>query len=132
MRDNLLQRDYELINELRTEYELCDGVINVLIYYTLEETQRLPRLYATKVAKSWIDNDITTTRLAVKILLKRHRNKVKFVSTMRKATSDCQEVLKVLDNLTSDDHETLESIETIKQRIESIISDLEIGSLWED
>ena len=77
MRDNLLQRDYELINELRTEYELCDGVINVLIYYTLEETQRLPRLYATKVAKSWIDNDITKTRLAVKILLKRHRNKVR-------------------------------------------------------
>lgn len=127
----LLQRDYELINELRTEYELDDGVINVLIHYTLEETKRLPRPYIIKVASSWVEGDITTTRLAVESLLRINKNKVRFTSVIKKASTDCQDLLCFLDDVTTNDSEMQSLLTIIKQHIESIMIDLKNGSSWE-
>ena len=130
-RDELLQRDFELIDTLRDEYELTDGVINVLIYYTISETERLPKPYVLKVAQSWSNNDITTTRLAVKHIVRTEKNKIRFMHTMRETSIKCSDVIELLNKLEEQMESNLEEIRIINKCLNIIQGDLEDGAEYQ-
>ena len=130
-RDELLQRDFELIDTLRDEYELTDGVINVLIYYTITETERLPKPYVLKVAQSWSNNDITTTRLAVKHIVRTEKNKIRFMHTMRETSIKCSDVIELLNKLEEQMESNLEEIRIINKCLNIIQGDLEEGAEYQ-
>ena len=130
-RDELLQRDFELIDTLRDEYELTDGVINVLIYYTISETERLPKPYVLKVAQSWSNNDITTTRLAVKHIVRTEKNKIRFMHTMRETSIKCSDVIELLNKLEEQMESNLEEIRIINKCLNIIQGDLEEGAEYQ-
>ena len=130
-RDELLQRDFELIDTLRDEYELTDGVINVLIYYTISETERLPKPYVLKVAQSWSNNDITTTRLAVKHIIRTEKNKIRFMHTMRETSIKCSDVIELLNKLEEQMESNLEEIRIINKCLNIIQGDLEEGAEYQ-
>lgn len=130
-RDELLQRDFELIDTLRDKYELTDGVINVLIYYTISETERLPKPYVLKVAQSWSNNDITTTRLAVKHIVRTEKNKIRFMHTMRETSIKCSDVIELLNKLEEQMESNLEEIRIINKCLNIIQGDLEEGAEYQ-
>ena len=70
-------------------------------------------------------------RLAVESLLRINKNKVRFTSVIKKASTDCQDLLCFLDDVTTNDSEMQSLLTIIKQHIESIMIDLKNGSSWE-
>lgn len=130
-RDELLQRDFELIDTLRDKYELTDGVINVLIYYTISRTERFPKPYVLKVAQSWLDNDITTTLLAVKNIVGAEKNKIRFMHTMRETSIKCSDVIELLNKLEEQMESNLEEIRIINKCLNIIQGDLEEGAEYQ-